>query len=113
MKIQHHIHQTAKTYGIKPRDLTGPSKAQKHVMPRHRLWLDLLCDPIDHRPDGSPIYRSLPAVARFFDDRDHTTVLYGARRACAELYGTPRKATLAQIREAVQAHMNSQRQVAA
>lgn len=102
MHIQSHIHQTARLYGIKPCDLTGPSKAQPHVMPRHRLWLNLLCDPIDHRPDGSPIYRSLPAVARFFDDRDHTTILYGARRACADLYGTSRKATLAEIREAVQ-----------
>ncbi len=101
MNIQAHIHQTAQTFGLKPQDLTGPSKEQKHVMPRHRLWLTLLCEPIDHKPDGSPVYRSLPAVARFFDDRDHTTVLYGARRASAELYGTPPKATLAEIREAV------------
>ena len=113
MNIQSHILQTAQTFGITCQDLTGPSKEQKHVMPRHRLWLTLLCEPIDHKPDGSPVYRSLPAVARFFDDRDHTTVLYGARRAASEIYGTPPKATLAEIRGAVQAARSGQMEIAA
>ena len=103
MNIHHQIHITAKFHGIKPQDLTGPSKRQKFVRPRKLLWLDLVCDPKAHAPDGTPIYRSLPQIAREFDDRDHTTVLYGVRAIAAELYGTHPKASLAEIREAVQA----------
>lgn len=101
MNIQSHILQTAQTFGLTPQDLTGPSKAQKHVRPRKLVWLNLVCAPIAFNPDGSAVYRSLPQIARWFDDRDHTTVLYGVRTLAAELYGTPAKATLAQIREAV------------
>lgn len=100
--LQTHIHQTAKAFGIKPQDLTGPSKRQKFVQPRKSVWLTLICEPIGFK-NGQPIYRSLPAIARHFNDRDHTTVLSGVRTLSAELYGTHPKASLAEIREAVQA----------
>ena len=103
MNIQAQITITAKFHGITPRDLTGPSKRQKFVRPRKLLWLDLVCEPKAYRPDGTPVYRSLPQIAREFDDRDHTTVLYGIRAIARELYGTQAKASLAEIRERVHA----------
>jgi ATPase involved in DNA replication initiation len=59
--------------------------------------------------DGTPIYRSLPQIARYFSDRDHTTVLYGVRSIASKLYGTPVKARLDEIRKAVQAHIRTAR----
>ena len=106
--ITYHIAMTAKFHGVRFQDVTGESKAQKFVQPRHLVWLDLICEPIGHKADGTPIYRSLPAIAKHFSDRDHTTVLAGVRAMSAELFGTPRKATLDEIREARQAFLSSQ-----
>lgn len=103
INIQTQITITARAFGIKPQDITGPSKRQKFVQPRKSVWLTLICEPIGFNPDGTPIYRSLPAIARHFNDRDHTTVLYGVRTLSAELYGTHPKASLAEIRQSVQA----------
>lgn len=111
--ITRHIALTAKFHGVQFQDVTGESKAQRFVRPRKAVWLDLICEPIGCKADGTPIYRSLPQIARHFGDRDHTTVLYGVRSIASELYGTPVKARLDEIREAVQAHTNSQTQVAA
>ncbi len=111
--ITRHIALTAKFHGVQLEDVTGESKAQRFVRPRKLCFLALVCEPIGHKADGTPIYRSLPQIARHFSDRDHTTVLYGVRSIASELYGTPAKARLDEIREAVQAHTNSQTQVAA
>jgi len=113
MNIHNHIALYAAFWRIKPSDITGESKAQKYVQPRHMVWLDLVCEPIGHKADGTLIYRSLPAIARQFSDRDHTTVLAGVRAMSAELYGTHKKACLAEIRETIHAHQHSQKQVAA
>ena len=112
LTVQAQIALHAALHRVKPNDITGESKAQRYVIPRKLCFLALVCEVIGHKPDGTPIYRSLPQIARHFSDRDHTTVLYGVRSIASQLYGTPRKATLAQIREVVQAHINSQRQVA-
>ena len=101
MNIHNHIALYAAEHGVTVSDITGESKAQKYVQPRHMVWLHLVCEPIGHK-NGKPIYRSLPAIARQFSDRDHTTVLAGVRAMSAELYGTHPKAKLDQIREAVQ-----------
>ena len=111
--ITRHIALTAKFHGVQFQDVTGESKAQRFVRPRKAVWLDLICEEIGCKADGSPVYRSLPAIARHFSDRDHTTVLYGVRSIASELYGTDPRATLAEIRKAVQAHMDSLQQVAA
>lgn len=111
--IHNHIALTAKFHGVLELDVTGESKAQRFVRPRKLCFLALICEVIGHKADGTPIYRSLPQIARHFSDRDHTTVLYGVRSISAELYGTDPRATLAEIRKAVQAHTNSQTQVAA
>jgi len=102
LPIARHIAIAAKYHSVRPADVTGESKAQKYVQPRHMVWLDLVCEPIGHKADGTLIYRSLPAIARQFSDRDHTTVLAGVRAMSAELYGTHPKARLDEIREAVQ-----------
>lgn len=103
MNAAAHITQLCQQHGISKEDLTGPRKDQVFVGPRHECFLEMLCEVIDTNADGSPVYRSLNQVARHFDDRDHTTVLYGARKASRRLYGTPANASLAEIREAVQA----------
>lgn len=113
LTVQAQIALHAALWRVSPGDITGESKAQRYVIPRKHCFLALVCEVIGHKPDGTPIYRSLPQIARHFSDRDHTTVLYGVRSIASKLYGTPRKATLAQIREAVQVHMDSQTQVAA
>lgn len=111
--ITRHIAMTAKFHGVQFEDVTGESKAQRFVRPRKAVWLDLICEEIGRKPDGSPVYRSLPAIARHFSDRDHTTVLYGVRSLSTELYGTAPKAPVAEIRERHQAFLNSLQQVAA
>jgi len=111
--ITRHIALIAKFYGVQFHDVTGESKAQRFVRPRKAVWLDLICEEIGRKADGTPVYRSLPAIARHFSDRDHTTVLYGVRSLSTELYGTAPKAPVAEIRKAVQAHMDSQTQAAA
>ena len=113
MNIHNHIALYAALHSVTVSDITGESKAQKYVQPRHMVWLDLICEPIGHKADGTLIYRSLPAIARQFSDRDHTTVLAGVRAMSAELYGTHKKACLAEIRETIHAHRHSQKQVAA
>jgi len=112
MNIHNHIALYAALHGVTVSDITGESKAQKYVQPRHMVWLDLICEVIGHK-NGKPIYRSLPAIARQFSDRDHTTVLAGVRAMSAELYGTHKKARLDEIRETSHAHRHSQKQVAA
>jgi len=102
INLHHHIALYAALHGVTVSEITGESKAQKYVQPRHMVWLDLICEPIGHKADGTLIYRSLPAIARQFSDRDHTTVLAGVRAMSAELYGTHKKARLDAIREAVQ-----------
>jgi hypothetical protein len=114
LTVQAQIALHAALHRVKPSDITGESKAQRYVYPTQALLPGTgLRAVIGHHPDGTPIYRSLPQIARHFSDRDHTTVLYGVRSIASQLYGTPVKATLAEIREAVQVHMDSQRQVAA
>ena len=113
LTVQAQIALHAALHRVKPSDITGESKAQRYVFPRKLCFLALVCEVIGHKADGTPIYRSLPQIARYFSDRDHTTVLYGVRSIASKLYGTPVNATLAEIREAVQVHMDSQRQVAA
>jgi chromosomal replication initiation ATPase DnaA len=113
LTVQAQIALYAALHRVTSGDITGESKAQRCVIPRKHCFLALVCEPIGHHPDGTPIYRSLPQIARYFSDRDHTTVLYGVRSIASKLYGTPRKATLAQIRQSVQAHMDSQTQAAA
>lgn len=111
--INRHIALIAKFHGVQFQDVTGESKAQRFVRPRKAVWLDLICEEIGRKADGSPVYRSLPAIARHFSDRDHTTVLYGVRSLSTELYGTAPKAPVAEIRERHQAFLNSLQQVAA
>jgi chromosomal replication initiation ATPase DnaA len=113
LTVQAQIALHAALHRVTPGDITGESKAQRCVIPRKHCFLALVCEVIGHKADGTPIYRSLPQIARYFSDRDHTTVLYGVRSIARALYGTPVNATLAEIREAVQVHMDSQRQVAA
>jgi chromosomal replication initiation ATPase DnaA len=113
LTVQAQIAIYAALHRVKPIDITGESKAQRYVFPRKLCFLALVCEPIGHKADGAPIYRSLPQIARHFSDRDHTTVLYGVRSIASQLYGTPVKARLDEIRKAVQAHMDSQRQAAA
>ncbi|MCH9838526.1 hypothetical protein K0U83_22885 [bacterium] len=69
-----------------------PSKRQKRVAARYGVWLTLWTE-TDWK---------LLDMARTVK-RHHATVIYGIRKASAELYGTPPKATLAMIRNAVQA----------
>ena len=113
LTVQAQIALHAALHRVTSGDITGESKAQRYVIPRKLCFLALVCEVIGHNPDGTPIYRSLPQIARHFSDRDHTTVLYGVRSIASKLYGTPVKATLAEIRKAVQLHMDSQTQVAA
>ena len=113
LTVQAQIALHAALHRVTSGDITGESKAQRYVIPRKLCFLALVCEVIGHKADGAPIYRSLPQIARYFSDRDHTTVLYGVRSIASKLYGTPANATLAEIREAVQAHMDSQRQAAA
>jgi chromosomal replication initiation ATPase DnaA len=113
LTVQAQIALHAALHRVKPSDITGESKAQRCVIPRKHCFLALVCEPIGHKADGTSIYRSLPQIARYFSDRDHTTVLYGVRSIASKLYGTPVKATLAEIRKAVQVHMDSQTQAAA
>lgn len=103
MNAAAHITYLCQTYGISKEDLTGPSKAKDFVGPRHECFLNMVCEVLDRLPDGTEIYRSLNQIARHFDDRDHTTVLYGARKACRRLYGTREDASLAEMRAAVNA----------
>jgi chromosomal replication initiation ATPase DnaA len=113
LTVQAQIALYAALHRVTSGDITGESKAQRYVFPRKLCFLALVCEVIGHKADGAPIYRSLPQIARYFSDRDHTTVLYGVRSIASKLYGTPRKASLAEIREAVQLQLDSQRQVAA
>lgn len=112
LTVQAQIALYAALHRVSPGDITGESKAQRYVFPRKLCFLALVCEVIGRKPDGTPIYRSLPQIARFFGDRDHTTVLYGVRSIASKLYGTPVKARLDEIRKAVQAHMDSQRRAA-
>jgi chromosomal replication initiation ATPase DnaA len=107
LPIARHIAIAAKYHGVRPADVTGESKAQKFVRPRKAVWLDLICETIGRRADGSPIYRSLPAIARHFSDRDHTTVLAGIRALSAQLYGTDARAPVAEIRAQHIAYLDS------
>ena len=111
--ITRHIALIAKFHGVQFQDVTGESKAQRFVRPRHLVWLDLIREPIGHKANGAPVYRSLPAIAKHFSDRDHTTVLAGVRAISCEIYGTHPKAKLDEIREAIETHTNSLKQVAA
>lgn len=69
-----------------------PCKRQKRVAARYGVWLTLWTE-TDWK---------LLDLARTVK-RHHATVIYGIRKAAAELYNTPPKATLAQIRQSVQA----------
>jgi chromosomal replication initiation ATPase DnaA len=104
---------TAKFHGVQFHDVTGESKAQRFVRPRKAVWLDLISEVIGRKPDGTPVYRSLPAIAKHFSDRDHTTILAGVRSLSTALYGTAPNAPVAEIREHHQAFLNSLQQVAA
>ena len=110
--ITRHIALTAKFHGVQFEDVTGESKAQRFVRPRHLVWLDLIREPIGHKADGAPVYRSLPAIAKHFSDRDHTTVLAGVRAISCEIYGTHPKARLDEIREVINAFRNTQEKAA-
>jgi chromosomal replication initiation ATPase DnaA len=79
LTVQAQIALYAALHRVTSGDITGESKAQRCVIPRKHCFLALVCEVIGHKADGTPIYRSLPQIARYFSDRDHTTVLYGVR----------------------------------
>jgi hypothetical protein len=58
--------------GIEYADLTGPSQLMPLVHQRQDCWAELK----RLRPD-----LTLQAIAKMFDDRDHTTVMYGIRQS--------------------------------
>jgi chromosomal replication initiation ATPase DnaA len=91
LTVQAQIALYAALHRVKPIDITGESKAQRCVIPRKHCFLALVCEVIGHKADGTPIYRSLPQIARYFSDRDHTTVLYGVR-SIASKSSTARRA---------------------
>lgn len=69
------LRQTARDVGISLAELCGPFRARPMVVARAELyWL------------GAVRYGlSLPLIAKLMGNRDHTTVLYGKRRAMAAL----------------------------
>jgi chromosomal replication initiator protein len=70
------IRSVAARHGLSPDDIRGHCRRRELVSARYEaMWQ--LCQAT--RPDGRP-WLSLPAIARAFDHRDHTTVLYGIRK---------------------------------
>jgi len=97
MTTDEHIAQVSALYGVEKGAMLGPSKARRPMLARRELYVRLLCLP------WRGGYRSLTQVARIVGKRDHTTVLYGLRQYGAEVLGLAPKASVAEIREAVQA----------
>jgi len=61
----------AEAFAVPPTTLTGMSRSQGHVRPRH-LAMALVRDYCGY---------SYPQIGRLFGDRDHTTVISGIRTA--------------------------------
>lgn len=87
--VRKHAARIKEETGVTLEQLCTPSKKQFIVKARWQLWADLLL------LEGWTSWR----MAHRFD-MDHTTILYGLRKWATERYGTPPKATLAEIREA-------------
>lgn len=86
------LREVCKRDGFSVDVIVTPCKRTKRVTARYGVWLTLWTE-TDWK---------LLDMARTVK-RHHATVIYGIRKAAAELYGTHPKASLAEIREAVQA----------
>lgn len=70
--------EVAEKHGITVADIEGLSRPHELSIPRHELMYRLRVD----------LEKSYPQIAKLLGDRDHTTVIYGARRH-AERNGLP------------------------
>ena len=83
------IADTAARYGISKDRVLVPCKKHEDIPRRHAVWLDLLCE-----------YGWSSWKLGLKMKRNHSTILYGVRKAARARYGTPPKARLSDIREA-------------
>lgn len=65
------IHECAEKYGVRVEDLKGPRRQRNLIPARHEAMYRL--------KEEMPML-SLPQIGRMLGGRDHTTVLYGARK---------------------------------
>lgn len=62
----------AEASGVSVDDIKGPRRYYGYALPRHIAMLLMQ----EHCPD-----KSLPQIGRFLGNRDHTTIMHGAKRA--------------------------------
>lgn len=75
------LRHVAARHDVTEADIVGESRARLYVLPRQEcMWLMWQV----RWPDGRRRY-SMPQIAKFLGDRDHTTVLHGIRRHQARL----------------------------
>lgn len=78
--------------GLKVEDIIAPCKEHRLMSARHGVWLELWVDTDWRISEAARTVR-----------RHHATFIYGVRKAAERLYGTHPKASLAEIRQSVQA----------
>ncbi len=79
------IREVADQYGISTEDLEGRSPAPKWSHPRHEaMWRIRQVK----RANGKPRY-SFPTIARRFNQKNHTSALYGVIAHEARMNGEP------------------------
>jgi chromosomal replication initiation ATPase DnaA len=97
MTTEEIITQVAAAYGVRREAVLGPTKGRAAMLARRELYARLLCEP------WRGGYRSLTQVGRIVGGRHHATVLYGLRQYAEEVLGLDARASVAEIRQAVQA----------
>jgi chromosomal replication initiation ATPase DnaA len=96
------IQAVMQEYDVTRSKLIGPSKHHSVMSARRDLCIRLLCAPV-RWIDGEPVYRSTTQIGAIVGGRDHSTVIYTLRQYASEMLGLPPKASVAEIRQAVQA----------
>ena len=108
-----HTAIVCQTHKLKFEELRGWCKKRHIVAARRELWHRLLvvawADAI--MAGTEPKVMSLTAGGRYLR-KDHSTVFYALRCHSADLYGTPPKARLSDIREAYLASVHTQERAA-
>jgi|GEM_PF-5227525 len=91
-KIRAHEHEVSSFYSVSIDLIKSPTRASHVVEARHELWYRMVA------LEG----RSSKWAANW-TGHDHSSVLYGVKHYAGMLHGTPRDASLKDIRQAAQA----------
>ena len=85
-------------YGLSAARALAPCKKQREVPLRYAVWLDLLCE-----------YGWSSWKLGLKMKRNHSTIIYGVRRAAFARWGVPVTASLEDIRAAYMASLQAER----